>query len=50
MADALLPLAGQGWEISLAGRSQCSEIPFLPTEMKGSLDEQLIYQACSAQI
>lgn len=36
--------------VFLAGRSQRSEMPFLPMEMKGSMDAQLIYQAYSAQI
>lgn len=49
-ANTLAASGRAGIAVSLAGRSQCSEMPFLPTEMKGSLGEQLIYQDYSAQI
>jgi len=49
-ANALAASGTAEIAVSLAGRSQRSEMPFLPTEMKGSLDAQLIYQVYSAQI
>lgn len=49
-ANALAASGTAEIAVSLAGRSQCSEMPFLPMEMKGSLDAQLIYQAYSVQI
>lgn len=49
-ANALAASGTRKIAVSLPGRSQCSKMPFLPTEMKGSLDAQLIYQVYSAQI